>query len=190
MIRALECPICNNSFTNSGAYVPLSFRCGHTICSGCADRLKTHIDGNACVNCPTCTTVSDFPLPKNFPVIDLLNALSQNASQESKAADSKMGDEICDLCQAEPFSHYCSQCEAYICARCNVSFHRSKAASSHRPSPVSSRATSEESPVAPPVWIIRGDHWRCSADQRPAARPYAATACWVLMVLIVAMASR
>jgi hypothetical protein len=159
--RALECPICNNSlFTNSGVHVPLSFRnCGHTICSSCADQLKTQINENACLSCPTCTTLSDVPLPKNFPLIDLLNALSQSASQESKSADSKVGDEICDLCQAEPFSHYCSQCEAYICARCNISTHRLKATSLHRPSAVFSRATtSEQSPIAHNVNTTCVDH--------------------------------
>eukprot|EP00438_Fugacium_kawagutii_P032527 Skav202145 [mRNA] locus=scaffold970:31859:33574:+ [translate_table: standard] len=75
----MDCPICFNHYTATGAHVPKVFPCGHTICEACLGSLGS-LPGDI-LECPLCravTAVAD--VSTNFALASALDHLAGTAS--------------------------------------------------------------------------------------------------------------
>uniref|UniRef100_A0A1I7U7Q8 RING-type domain-containing protein n=1 Tax=Caenorhabditis tropicalis TaxID=1561998 RepID=A0A1I7U7Q8_9PELO len=81
----LKCGICFKGYSsNSAKRVPRMMECGHTVCFGCAKKLRK----NSAIRCPLCqkyTFKESKDLPKNYTLIGFLDAMKQSEERKKNA---------------------------------------------------------------------------------------------------------
>ena len=132
--EGLECPICCERFDDRNL-CPRLLSCGHSFCSGCLERL---LNGDT-INCPTCRIEISVPagvkgLTKNFALLSIVNATSQQAPSIKPQHAGDGGSHFCEACDGEqhPATSCCLDCKEGMC-KTAAGFHtRNKTSRNHR----------------------------------------------------------
>ena len=111
-----ECIVCFETFRD-----PQLLTCQHTFCKRCVG----HIADAGAIQCPTCKKVSlmDDVRP-DFRLAKFLDALARHTEELTgqKSRDNKTQKDprkkLCDLCEDKVATHWCKQCEQWICDHC------------------------------------------------------------------------
>ena len=128
-----KCSVCLELFTE-----PKVLPCCHIFCLECLKKTATSEKTKGQVTCPQCRQSHQIPaggLPK------FLTDFIANYEVEVAGFASQKSDKVtfCGECeQAVPVSHFCSDCQNYLCDECGVQLHkRLKTFRGHRVVPVS-----------------------------------------------------
>ena len=132
--EGLDCPICCERFDDRNL-CPRLLSCGHSFCSGCLERL---LNGDT-INCPTCRIEISVPagvkgLTKNFALLSIVNATSQQAPSIKPQHAGDGGSHFCEACDGEqhPATSCCLDCKEDMC-KTAAGFHtRNKTSRNHR----------------------------------------------------------
>jgi len=105
---AMECPICNEVFTD-----PRVLPCGHTCCFSCISTLRHSRPSARRLPCPLCRQIFNvcIDLPKNH--------LAMNYLEKLKVSESP----ICDQHADEKIQIYCIDCKIALCSLCVIQSH-------------------------------------------------------------------
>jgi hypothetical protein len=141
MEDASSCSICTEGY-NQGALCPRILPCGHTFCVKC---LAT-IANSGRVVCPNDRKTFAVPdvanLPKNFALLDVIEA----AGQAQPAASAPL---TCEVCEEKHVStHHCVECNENMCREMALAHQRQKATKTHQ---VLTHEQLWANPVAVPV---------------------------------------
>lgn len=111
----LCCQICMQKF-NRNLNMPLCLKCGHTVCKACAKGLFNQ----ARPKCPFDNSILDGRsadnLPKNFTLLDLIDAEKQSVTLQ---ADER----YCDVHPEKKVKFYCQDHSAFSCSECLLTLH-------------------------------------------------------------------
>jgi hypothetical protein len=128
---------------------------GHTLCSVCVTKLIQ----DAKISCPldrkVTNTGSCDAVMKNYTVLDALSSSKSVSSSQSESRPS-----LCTLCEdadPHPITHYCVECEEYLCQTLATGHKRMKKLSNHQ------LVSTSEKPVGLKKSAVRplcGDHKR------------------------------
>ena len=128
-----KCSVCLELFTE-----PKVLPCCHTFCLECIKKTATSEKTKGQVTCPQCRQSHQIPAG-GLP--EFLTDFIANYEVEVAGFASRKSDKVtfCGECeQAVPVSHFCSDCQNYLCDECGVQLHkRLKTFRGHRVVPVS-----------------------------------------------------
>ena len=127
-----ECIVCFETFRD-----PQLLTCQHTFCKRCVGQIA---DAGA-IQCPTCKKVSLMDDVKpDFRLTKFLDALAQKVKDLTVVPadthrDTKAGNhrqrKSCDLCEDKVATHWCNDCEQWICDHCKQTHLKAKSSKSH-----------------------------------------------------------
>ena len=110
----LKCPVCLENYKK-----PKFLPCGHIFCQDCLGGLALKPSGDTyTLNCPVCFEPAQLPSGciRNFPNAYHVSDLKEVRTLLDKpACDSHL---TCHSCKCEVGSHFCQQCQHFLCGEC------------------------------------------------------------------------
>ncbi|KAG7212069.1 hypothetical protein KM043_012424 [Ampulex compressa] len=145
--NVLECRICEEVFTVSGAKVPRLLHCGHTVCHSCLSRLQPSPSDQQFLLCPFdrqptgISLNSVYSLKKNFALIELLEKLEQSNEEKALVLERErlQSSQSCDEDDTHTAVLYCTVCATHLCEECDIATHSSKTLGKHKRVPLSEK---------------------------------------------------
>ena len=125
-----SCIVCFVPFRN-----PQLLLCQHTFCKSCVDKMAN----SGTIKCPKCNKVSmttdvqpDFRLGV---FLDALASTTQDLTGSTPTAgqgeQNQTAGKLCDLCEEMSVTHWCNDCDEWMCEHCKKAHSRSKTSRDH-----------------------------------------------------------
>ena len=127
-----KCSVCLELFTD-----PKVLPCCHTFCLECLKKTATREKTGGQITCPKCRESHVIP---EGGLSEFLTDFITNYEIEVEGVSSKNAkDTVCGECeQSRPISHFCSDCQNYLCEECGLELHkRLKTFRGHKVVPIS-----------------------------------------------------
>ena len=127
-----KCSVCLELFTD-----PKVLPCCHTFCLECLKKTATREKTRGQITCPKCRESHVIP---EGGLSEFLTDFITNYEIEVEGVSSKNAkDTVCGECeQSRPISHFCSDCQNYLCEECGLELHkRLKTFRGHKVIPIS-----------------------------------------------------
>ena len=125
-----SCIVCFEPFRN-----PQLLPCQHTFCKSCI-----HEIANAeTIKCPKCSKESmTADVQPDFRLGVFLDALAETTQDltdskrtSGQAKQKQIAGKLCDLCEEMSVTHWCNDCDEWMCEHCKKAHSRSKASRDH-----------------------------------------------------------
>ena len=114
-----KCSVCLELFTE-----PKVLPCCHTFCLQCLKKTASSEKTQGTVSCPQCR--QSHPIPAGGLTEFLTDFIANYEVEVAGISSHKSGKTIvCGECEgAGPVSHFCSDCQNYLCDECGVQLHK------------------------------------------------------------------